>query len=191
MIYGRAPSDLSRFGIEKQVRGEMLPADLDWLFNTASKVDLGGTIIEIGVLNGLSSLVINHAIQGKMIRHYCIDNWTMNDGVRHDEVKQEFLKTMEGRSYFLFDWDSTAAAFFFPYNSVDFLFLDGNHLGTKPFEDIKAWWPRIKDGGIISGHDSHFPGVHTAIKEFFGYEVGESIFEIRRENENRHTLHRR
>lgn len=177
------PCNLSRFGIDKVVYGEQFGVCQDWLFNTAKKAPLSGTIVEIGCLNGLSSILLAKGAQGRMIRHYCIDIWTMNDGLRHEEVKREFLKTMEGFPYFLFDWDSTAAAHFFPYNSIDLVFIDGDHRGTKPLEDIKAWWPRVKDGGIFSGHDAHEPSVSGALKEFFGFKYNSAgIWALKRES---------
>ena len=37
--------------------------------------------------------------------------------------------------------------------SIDFLFIDGNHLYKNIKEDIELWFPKIKNGGIICGHD--------------------------------------
>ena len=37
--------------------------------------------------------------------------------------------------------------------SIDFLFIDGGHKYTQVKKDIDAWYPKIKKGGIICGHD--------------------------------------
>ena len=37
--------------------------------------------------------------------------------------------------------------------SIDFLFLDGTHGYEYCLKEIIAWGPKVKIGGIISGHD--------------------------------------
>jgi hypothetical protein len=52
---------------------------------------------------------------------------------------------------------SPAAAVHFADESLNFAFLDGNHLYESVQADIRAWWPKIKRGGLLAGHDY---GVH-------------------------------
>lgn len=61
----------------------------------------------------------------------------------------------------------------FPDGSLDFVHLDGNHGLEHIRADIKAWWPRVKSGGVFSGHDfydrdndAHKCGVATAVLDF-------------------------
>jgi len=65
---------------------------------------------------------------------------------------------------------STHAARLFADASVDFAFIDANHTYESALEDIKAWWPKIKPGGAMAGHDydCHWPDVVRAVEEFFG-----------------------
>lgn len=55
---------------------------------------------------------------------------------------------------------------------VDFVFIDGNH--TYPFvrEDIANYWPKVKSGGFLCGHDyGHgHEGVTRAVDEFAARE---------------------
>jgi hypothetical protein len=37
--------------------------------------------------------------------------------------------------------------------SLDFVYIDGNHMYPKVFEDISVWYPKVRSGGMISGHD--------------------------------------
>ena len=51
---------------------------------------------------------------------------------------------------------------------VDMLFLDGDHSFEHCKEDIKAWLPHVKQGGIMSFHDykePQWPGIEKAINE--------------------------
>ena len=58
----------------------------------------------------------------------------------------------------------------FEDGSLDFLYLDALHLYQPVKDDIAAWWPKLKPGGIFGGddHNSAFPGVIRACKEVFG-----------------------
>ncbi len=41
----------------------------------------------------------------------------------------------------------------FPDNSLDFVYIDGNHQLKYVIEDIFEWSKKVKVGGVISGHD--------------------------------------
>jgi len=51
---------------------------------------------------------------------------------------------------------------------LDFVYIDGNHDYKYVKEDIKLYYPLLKKGGIIGGHDytASFPGVAKAVQEF-------------------------
>jgi len=63
----------------------------------------------------------------------------------------------------------------FKDNYFDFIYLDAAHDYESVVDDLKAWWPKLKEGGIMSGHD-YFPdhrvwrgkevGVWRAVNEF-------------------------
>lgn len=38
-------------------------------------------------------------------------------------------------------------------SSLDFVFLDAHSTADQVIENLNAWYPKIKTGGIISGHD--------------------------------------
>jgi hypothetical protein len=59
--------------------------------------------------------------------------------------------------------------------SIDFVYIDARHDYESVLEDLRAWFPKVRTGGIISGHDyvtGSFPqgefGVSKAVDEFFG-----------------------
>lgn len=55
---------------------------------------------------------------------------------------------------------------------LDFVYLDADHTYEGVVEDIKHWWPCIKRGGLLSGHDYGYNridtdfGVKEAVDEF-------------------------
>lgn len=66
---------------------------------------------------------------------------------------------------------SLRAASLFPPASVDFVFLDAAHDYQNVRADLAAWWPAIKPGGVLSGHDydDFWVGVVQAVDEYFGF----------------------
>lgn len=54
-----------------------------------------------------------------------------------------------------------------PDNSLDFVYIDGNHSYDFVKADIEKWYPKLKIGGIMGGHDytKQLPGVITAVDE--------------------------
>lgn len=51
-------------------------------------------------------------------------------------------------------------------NSLDFVYIDANHKYQYAYEDIKLWFPKIKEGGVIGGHDICQIDVLKAVKDF-------------------------
>jgi hypothetical protein len=54
--------------------------------------------------------------------------------------------------------------------SLDFVFIDGDHSYEAVKADIDAWLPKVKPKGYIIGHDIHFDTVKSAVTEKFGEE---------------------
>ena len=56
---------------------------------------------------------------------------------------------------------------------VDLIFIDADHSYNGCSIDIKAYTPKVKPSGILSGHDIDFPGVNRAVRELVKtYDVG-------------------
>lgn len=41
----------------------------------------------------------------------------------------------------------------FDDESLDFVYIDANHSYESVKQDLEMWWPKIKKGGCLSGHD--------------------------------------
>jgi len=55
--------------------------------------------------------------------------------------------------------------------SIDVVYIDGDHKYAQVFADIEAWRAKVKKGGFMSGHDysNHSNiGVKKAVDEIFG-----------------------
>ena len=49
---------------------------------------------------------------------------------------------------------------------LDFVYIDGNHKYKYVCLDLQHWFPLIKDGGWLLGHDWTYPEVVQAVTEF-------------------------
>lgn len=48
---------------------------------------------------------------------------------------------------------SKEASKMFQDKSLDFVYIDANHSYNSVKEDMELWWPKVKDGGFLCGHD--------------------------------------
>jgi predicted O-methyltransferase YrrM len=62
--------------------------------------------------------------------------------------------------------DSVAAANHIPDESLDFVFIDGDHSYNAVIRDVGIYWNKVKPGGIFAGHDWQLPDVNRAVIEY-------------------------
>jgi hypothetical protein len=73
---------------------------------------------------------------------------------------------------------SDEAARAIPDGTLDFVYLDARHDYASVVEDIGLWYPKVKPGGVLSGHDymeqekigDTLFGVKRAVDEFVARE---------------------
>lgn len=51
-------------------------------------------------------------------------------------------------------------------NSLDFIYIDGDHAYKFMTEDISLYYPKVKEGRLFSGHDYNYESVKKAVNEF-------------------------
>ena len=51
----------------------------------------------------------------------------------------------------------------FKDGSLDFVFIDADHREKFVRADIRAWMPKVRNGGILMGHDLYIPSVNRAV----------------------------
>lgn len=121
--------------------------------------------IEIGVRTGsnLKNLEKNSKFKEGML--FGVDCWTedptkpeINDvGFTQSMLDQQFIECVVNFSLTPFVKIirnfSYEASLTFPDNYFDFIYIDAAHDYESMVLDLNAWWPKLKPGGILSGHD--------------------------------------
>lgn len=136
---------------------------------------------EIGVWAGANSMVLLDSFPDLkliLIDNYCFGSWDTNKNYTNESVKAAKQLAVERFERFgdRVAWKfvtSLEAAKEIPDGSLDFAFIDADHRYEPVKADIAAYWPKIKDGGLLAGHDysRHFRGIIRAVTEAFGDDV--------------------
>lgn len=50
--------------------------------------------------------------------------------------------------------------------SMDLVFIDAEHTMSGCLVDCMSWWPKVRPGGWLGGHDYQWPGVAQAVDAF-------------------------
>lgn len=160
--------------IDKGIEGWMTPLDLQWLYQTAKKAE---TFVEVGSWAGRSSDAILSGSKGKV---WCVDTWQgakdlqdlTNSMAKQRDMLEVFKKNVGHYSNLnIVHKPSVEGAKDFEDGSVDCCFVDAGHTKDEVAQDIKAWLPKVKKGGILCGHDylpNTWMGVVEAVDEAFG-----------------------
>lgn len=178
----------------------------DELASLANKLNLTGFAAEIGVYKGAFSTKNLQRWNGKV--YWMIDAWEQrvndtkkpgeesdnNDATSRQLTRYEKAKSITERwahKRKLLRAYSVPAASRFPDNYFDWIYVDALHTHDAVFEDLLAWWPKLKVGGMISGDDyadkgdqgfraTDAPtiyswGVRSAVNDF-GHAVQEQVY---------------
>jgi len=114
---------------------------------------------EIGVRKGKFSRVLCKA--NPDLHLYCVDPWMPYGGRKYTKEKQDLIyevaqKTLEPYNVTFIRKTSMEGVKDISEKSLDFVYIDGNHLFDFVMEDIIHWSRRVRSGGIIAVHDFHY-----------------------------------
>lgn len=128
--------------------------------------ELGPLLDKIGCEKGLELGVYRGKFTSSLARQtkmkiYGVDAWTSYgnyvDYTKEDLENEAYLdavrRTKDLPNVELIKGWSTEVAKTFGDNSLDYLFIDANHHYEFVVEDLKAWESKVKEGGIMMGHD--------------------------------------
>ncbi len=137
-------------------------------------------IAEIGVSHGNNAVAMLNEMN--IERLYLIDpflNYEEGPYIRNTIIQAGYYKKMFKNiepylsKITLVTKGSMFSSLLFEKEFFDFVYIDGAHNQPQVRKDCVAWWPLVKKGGVLGGHDiGHvcFPGVAKAV-EWFSKQV--------------------
>jgi len=151
-----------------------------------NNLGLLGEGVEVGVRNGEYSLHMLKYWAGK--KWHMVDPWehqdeavykdiSNRDNAHQQKILDDLVKSMQSNHPGRYEFHrgySVQKAKQFADESLDCVYLDARHDYAGVKEDLEAWWPKLKIGGLFAGHDfvpdGHLKagdfGVQKAVWEF-------------------------
>jgi hypothetical protein len=137
--------------------------------------------VEIGVHNGMNAQEMLTNLNIKTI--YLVDpyvayvdkdssckGWYIYDSLTVDNFRKvaEGIMTMraDGNKARFIRLPSLEAVNLFPNEVFDFVYIDAMHSRPYVDNDILAWYPKVKPGGMLGGHDWCVQDVVDAVTQF-------------------------
>jgi predicted O-methyltransferase YrrM len=154
-----------------------------FIYNNMVNTFDNAVFVEIGTYKGQSAVFMVEKIKElkKNIKFYTIDLFVNPQGYENDaDVKsgtllQKYYQNIEPVKDYIntIIGDSTKVHEQFENESLDFVFIDGDHSYKGVKKDLAGWFPKIKKGGIMAGHDYNelSCGVRQAVDEFFTFSA--------------------
>lgn len=167
--------------------GWWYPADIAFYRKTFESLPDNAVTLEIGCWRGRSICSVADIIKKKNITAYVIDTFkgadSETDGAHKEaqevNIEAEFYKNItefgihkhvntikaDTRNLNWADWGLLDTKF-------DFIFIDGEHTTVAVTNDINLCLPKLKDNGIMAGHDLLWGTVKAALdKQPFKYSA--------------------
>ncbi len=125
--------------------------------------------VEVGVCHGAYSRVLLEEMPS--LRLYGVDSYRRRPSDRK-VMEHRLAPWIEEGRFEVLQMSSTRAMGRFEDGSLDFVFIDACHVHPGVDEDIAGWAPKVRKGGIVSGHDyARFAhsGCHDVIEAVDAY----------------------
>lgn len=115
---------------------------------------------EVGVFRGAFSKYMLDTIPN--LKLHCVDCW-QPVGRRTERRQRRYLAQARsalrpyrrsGQAHLIRKWSMDAVRGF-EDESLDYVYIDGNHNFDYVMQDIIEWSKKVRKGGIVSGHDFH------------------------------------
>lgn len=131
------------------------------LINLFKEYSINNVGVEVGSYKGAYAKEILKIYNGKL---FLVDIWnkvadgSYADFLNTDDYKNIYSECIDNiigyeNRCFMLRSDSKNAASFFEDESLDFVYIDANHRYDFIKEDLQLWFPKVRKGGIVSGHD--------------------------------------
>lgn len=155
--------DLKIFNFNPQIakHNKMIITHRDYLPHLFETFKFKNKGVEVGSYKGLYANQILKHWTGKL---FLVDIWRPMDNSIYNDSSNQFnyeeiisecchnIRNHEDRC-FMIRSNSENAATLFEDGSLDFVYIDANHKYEYVKQDISLWYPKVRKGGILAGHD--------------------------------------
>jgi len=130
------------------------------------------SVLELGCYRGRSLCSVADIIKKKNIKVYVVDVFTgtASEGFYENDYRWEFEKNIKDYNFTadITQMKTSKASEIFKNEMFGLIFIDAGHTYSEIKEDIEKYLPKLKRGGIISGHDYIiYPDVKRAVDLIF------------------------
>jgi hypothetical protein len=137
----------------------------------AKKLQDGDVFVEVGAWKGQSIIHLAQRLQDqeKTVKIYAVDTFSGDSDTGFADVFKQFDANAQaagcGRNITAVALPSIMGATGFDDASLAGVFIDAAHDYDSVSADLKAWFPKVKEGGIFAGHDIDSPDVQRALDD--------------------------
>ena len=164
----------------------ILDFEAEALWEAASQVPEGGSIVEIGSYKGSSTYAMALSCMDRNVKIYAVDTWmgspggieewgpkrgVLSAGSYFPEFKANLKEMIDADIVIPLEMSSAGALMYEPRLEPHFIFIDGSHVYEDVLFDLTYWWERLQPNGILALHDSSsdlrwHPQVKRALDRF-------------------------
>lgn len=128
----------------------MSEREQELLYELALTLPLNPLIVELGVCNGKTAIILASAAKALGGRYIGVDNWSLEGDL--SEVYRLLLGVAEDTSFISLIQANTHTAPL-PESPIDLLLIDAGHDEANVSVDCERWIPCIRPGGLVAFDD--------------------------------------
>jgi len=165
------------------IQGYLTLSDIATLYSYAFIVPKDGTIVEVGSFMGLSAFIMANALidsNNLSAKIYCVDLWNPWQSYNYDVFKKNIKNNRIDNFVTDLRGDSLSRSFEISQKSADLVFIDADHSYDGCYNDLLAYFPKLKSDSVLLGHDygSKVFKVTEAVTDFIKKYNLEQNFEL-------------
>jgi predicted O-methyltransferase YrrM len=139
----------------------------------ANEAGANGKAVEIGSYSGEGTVVIAKHFKEVLAVDPWLNGYDINDVASQQcpmkFVFEAFQERTSGLKNVMFSRGKSLDALeFVEDSSCDLIYIDGDHRYEGVLADLKGWRKKLREGGIMAGHDWSWESIKKALLEEIG-----------------------
>jgi len=150
----------------------------------AKELPNNARLAEVGIANGDSVIYLAQELKnlGKDFKIYAIDNMGYGGFFQMKTIYENIIKSGLGDYIEVMPYASLDCAKMFNDGFLDFVYIDSSHTYKETKQEVIEWYNKVKDEGILAGHDFNADEVNRAVsqivpKTFIRADIADREFE--------------